>query len=102
MEEIGIQPGQYILIHPFAAQFTKEWDWSRFVELARRLREKYQVPVVAAAGPSESEKLQHLVSAGENTIIGLFNPPLEELIVWIDQCGLFVGNDSGPTHIAAA
>ncbi|HEY3127992.1 MAG TPA: glycosyltransferase family 9 protein [Acidobacteriota bacterium] len=102
MGEIGIRPGQYILMQPFAVQFTKEWDGARFVELARRLREKYQVPVIAAAGPSESEKLRRLVSAGENTIIGLFNPPLEELIVWIDQCGLFVGNDSGPTHIAAA
>ncbi|MBI2821528.1 MAG: hypothetical protein HYX74_04835 [Acidobacteria bacterium] len=28
--------------------------------------------------------------------------PLEELIVWIDRCGLYIGADSGPTHLAAA
>ncbi len=102
MQGLRIQPGRYILIHPFATQFTKEWDLSRFVELSRRLCERYQVPVVVTAGSSESEKLQRLVSAAGKKTISLPNPSLEELIVWIDRCGLFIGNDSGPTHIAAA
>lgn len=102
MEALAIHPGQFILMHPFATLFTKEWELSRFAELSRRLCEIYRVPVVAAAGASERERLRRLASMAYGVIITLPPLSLEELTAWIDRCGLYIGNDSGPTHLAAA
>jgi heptosyltransferase-3 len=102
MKGLNLLSGRFILISPFATLFTKEWELSRFAELSRRLRGVYGLPIVAIAGPSERERLQALVSLASEAIIGLELLPLEDLIAWIDQCGLYIGNDSGPTHLAAA
>ena len=102
IHQAGLAPGKFLLMHPFATLFTKEWELARYSELARRLRDKYGIPVVVTAGPSETEKLQRLKQMAGNSIVGLENLELQELICWISQCDLFVGNDSGPTHMAAA
>ncbi|HEV8132471.1 MAG TPA: glycosyltransferase family 9 protein [Acidobacteriota bacterium] len=102
MKELKVHPGRYVLMHPFATSFTKEWSLFHFAELARRLQGIYQVPILATAGRAELEKLERLVSVSGGLILGLPSLSLEELTVWIDQCGLFIGNDSGPTHLAAA
>lgn len=99
---LDVRSGQFILLHPFATLFTKEWDLKRFAELARRLRESYGLPILATAGPAERDRLNQLLSLSSGAVTGLPAMLLEDLTVWIDRCGLYVGNDSGPTHLAAA
>jgi ADP-heptose:LPS heptosyltransferase len=97
----GLRPGRFVVMHPFSDWATKEWEPARFADLARRLLDAYGMPVVVAAAPRETGKLERLSRLAPE-IVALPRVPLDELMAWIRRCGLFVGNDSGPAHVAAA
>ena len=79
-------PGDYVVIQPFSGSARKNWPLERFRELARELAG----PVRWCAGPEE--ELDGAVRIDD----------LYELACWIAGARLYVGNDSGITHLAAA
>jgi len=81
--------GPYAVIHPLAA--TPEKTWPGFVDLARRLNAE----PVFIGGPGED--LSAFVQW--RTVSGASIPEIAQLIRDTDY---FIGNDSGPAHIAAA
>ena len=90
----------YAVIHPAALLETKRWEARRFAELARSLQE-LGLTIVLTCGPGEesvvNEVLRHVQSAQVRTALGV--PELAELL---RGARLYVGNDSGPMHLAAA
>jgi heptosyltransferase-3 len=80
--------GDFAVIHPFSGSPKKCWPLERFQELARRLAER--MPVRWCAGPED--ELPRAVRF-EN---------LYELACWLASARIYIGNDSGPSHLAAA
>ena len=82
--------GAYAVVHPFAATPQKTWPAERFLAVAETLRDP-----VFLAGPNDdaSKFAKYRV---------IRNAPLTEVKNIIAGAQLFVGNDSGPAHIAAA
>ncbi len=78
--------GDYVVIHPFSGSPKKNWPLDCYRELARRL----PYPVRWCAGPEEP--LEGAVRFDD----------LYELACWIAGARLYIGNDSGITHLAAA
>jgi heptosyltransferase-3 len=78
--------GGFAVIHPFSGSARKNWPLERYRELARRLA----VPVEWCAGPSEP--LEGAVRFED----------LYGLACWLGKARLYIGNDSGITHLAAA
>ncbi len=96
-KRVGSTPNanlQPILIHPGAAGPRKAWPLVRFVELAKRLRTKGFYPLFLV-GPGESTRGLE----DQPLISGLSLP---DLAAFSKTCQLFLGNDSGPAHVAAA
>jgi len=85
----------YAVIHPVAATPEKTWPAGRFQQVAEHLRDHHKLDPVFIAGKD------HDLSAfrGWETVAGA---PLDEVKSLISGASLFVGNDSGPAHIAAA
>ena len=86
----------YAVLHLGASSFTKQWPPDRFVELAGWLeRSQGLTPVILTGGqsgwPEEAARFQVQDSL-----------PLPDLLSLIQGAELFVGNDSGPAHVAAA
>ena len=79
-------PGDFAVIHPFSGSARKNWPLDRFREVASRL----SMPVRWCAGPEET--LEDAVRF-EN---------LYDLACWLAGARLYIGNDSGITHLAAA
>jgi heptosyltransferase III len=79
-------PGDFAVIHPFSGSARKNWALERYHELARRL----EMPVRWCAGPEEP--LEDAVRIDN----------LHELACWLATARLYIGNDSGITHLAAA
>ncbi len=88
------RPSPYAILHPFASTLGKTWPAARFEAVARSLEASGVKPLILA-GPGENPGLVRGVEA----LSGL---PLSEVIALIRGASLFVGNDSGPAHIAAA
>ncbi len=86
------QSKPYVVIHPFAATPEKTWSATRFVEVARKLS---GLDVFFLAGPGDDTS----AFAGFNV---WKNEPLARVKSLISGASLFIGNDSGPAHIAAA
>ena len=84
-----------ILIHAGAAQPVRVWPLENYQNLAARLRrENLQVQI--ACDPDQRE---WWLCAGEREVATPHN--VTELVAQIDRAGAFIGNDSGPGHIAA-
>lgn len=88
----------YALLVPGTLWETKQWPVERFAGLAKMIRERFGL-VVIAAGASDEVELANQVGAGLN-LAG--KTSLKQLIALIARAKLVVANDSGPMHIAAA
>lgn len=91
-----------ICIHPGATWPAKKWIPERFGELANLLVSKLGVQVILLSGPNDGESVNDAVKHLVSDIKILHNLPLRQLAAIIGCCALFVGNDAGPMHIAAA
>ena len=99
----GVRPGtRYALLHPAANFFTKEWPFERYAALARFLERQHGLAPVFTAGPGEGAKLEAVARAYGKPLTRLDPLAVPELVAAVEGAALFVGNDSGPTHIAAA
>jgi heptosyltransferase-3 len=76
----------FAVIHPFASSFKKRWPMEKFREVGRRLK----MPVRWCAGPEE--ELADAVRIDD----------LYELGCWLARARVYIGNDSGISHLAAA
>jgi heptosyltransferase III len=85
--------GRYAVLHPFAAAAEKTWPAEKFRELARYLELIKLQPIFLAAKHDDPTPF-----AGHR----VFRGTLEEAKAVISGCALFIGNDSGPAHLAAA
>lgn len=84
----------YAVLHPFASSPRKRWPLERFAAIARELLDRGLKPVVLS-GPGENPA----VLPGVETVKGL---ALAHAIALIRSAAVFIGNDSGPAHVAAA
>lgn len=92
---------QFALIHPAAALETKRWPVENFARVVEELTSRGLTPV-AIASPSEGPLLDELMSRSAARVTGFSNLSLPEVAALASRASLFVGNDSGIAHIAAA
>jgi lipopolysaccharide heptosyltransferase II len=105
LEEAGLAgEAPLVALHPGASKEPRAWHAERFADLGRRLTGSYGGRVVLLGSPSERDLLQRIASALPAG--GVFVPEpglsIKTAGALMEQCHLFVGNDSGPMHVAAA
>jgi heptosyltransferase-3 len=94
LRALGVDPSfPFVVLQPFASLPYKEWGLGKFLALARRLTEQFDLPVVI-----ESQK-EIPPFDWPRRIWGLSIPQLAALI---ERAALFIGNNSGPMNIAGA
>ncbi len=105
LREHQLQPGRYVVCAPagFANVQLKTWPADRFAAVIRHLRAKHGLPVLLLGHQSESSHLQSIAAGVPGTAVWLGGDrSLPQLIALIAQSGLFLGNDTGAMHLAAA
>jgi heptosyltransferase III len=85
----------YAVLHPFASEQAKTWPAARFLELAAYLRNECGLEPVFVAGPGDN-------TAAFESFRVWRGAPLSEVKSLMAGAHIFIGNDSGPAHIAAA
>ena len=96
-----ISESQFALVHPAAAFATKQWATENFARIAEFLREK-GLAVIAVAAKSEREVLENLQKTVRVPITIFDDLTLPEITALASRAKIFVGNDSGIAHVAAA
>ncbi len=85
-----------LLLHSGAGQPVRVWPLSRYRALAERLRQE-GFDVVVACDPDQQE---WWYQAGEKEL--QVPHSVSQLMAVVDKSVAFIGNDSGPSHLAAA
>ncbi|HEX8285600.1 MAG TPA: glycosyltransferase family 9 protein [Pyrinomonadaceae bacterium] len=101
-EEAGLADGQpFALVHPAAAFETKTWAAENFARVVEHLAAR-GLPSVAVAAPGESKVIEEVRARSTSTLTGFTDLTLPELTALAARASVFVGNDSGVAHVAAA
>ena len=94
-------PSSLALLHPTTAFFTKQWPTENFARAAEYLAEK-GLHTIAVASKKESSVLENLQRESKVPVTILDDLTLPEITALASKAQVFVGNDSGIAHIAAA
>lgn len=93
--------GNIALLHPAAAYETKQWAADKFARVAEFLASN-GMRVVAVAAANERDVLDALRSESRVPVDLFDDLSLPEITALSSASAVFVGNDSGIAHIAAA
>jgi ADP-heptose:LPS heptosyltransferase len=103
LRDSGLARGTpYAVLHPGAAYFTKRWALEGFAATSRWLRERRGIEPYFVLGPGDSEVAEPARRAAQGAAQVFESLTLAELIALFAGARIFVGNDSGPMHVAAA
>ena len=91
-----------ILLHAGAGYPSKRWPGERFQELIQRMLQKLSGQIILIGTEAEKKFLGDVPPAGERIMDLRGKTVLEDLPVLFEASQIFIGNDSGPAHLAAA
>lgn len=95
-----LTPGSYIAINPFSASSLRSWPLRRWKELLAKIAAAFpEYRLVIIGGPKEEAAVLEIAGAVPGAL-ALPNLPLLETAAVIDAAALYLGVDTGPTHLA--
>jgi heptosyltransferase-2 len=92
---VGLGPG--------SSNIYKKWPFERFVEICQWLISEHDASIVVVGEKADSEmgeKLASLFGSAVSSLAGKTTP--RQAAAVLKRCHLYVGNDTGPKHLAAA
>ena len=104
LDRLGIRGDRpIVIIQPGARYWFKAWPYERFAELADRLASDYGCQVLIGGSQEEEALAQRIHEAAKSRPISMAGlATLKQFAAIAKRAALFVGNDSGAMHIAAA
>jgi ADP-heptose:LPS heptosyltransferase len=100
---LEIPPGRaYAIVHPTALYKTKEWSPEGFARLGEYLESEAGLTPIYSCGPGEAAVVDAVEKAAGKRVRRLEGATLAQFAAALAGARLFVGNDSGPAHMAAA
>lgn len=102
-KDLGLgAPRRYALVHPAALYATKQWPADYFARLALALEHEAGLLPVLTCGPGEAWVLDAVERAAGAPLTRLEGASLGQFAAAIEGARIFIGNDSGPAHMARA
>ena len=103
LSDRGIRSGShYAVLQPGARLDGMRWPITKCAELARWLTRNYGIASVVNCGAQDQALAAELREEMRDCAVVSEQLSVRELIALISGARLFVGNDSGPAHIASA
>ena len=104
LDRLGIRGCRpIVIIQPGARYWFKVWPYERFAELADRLASDYGCQVLIGGSREEEALAQRIHEAAKSHPISMAGlATLKQFAAIVKRAALFVGNDSGAMHVAAA
>lgn len=93
---------RFTILNPGGGWPTKLWDAARFSELADTLLVKHGLRSVVTYGPGERELAERVVASTRTGAAHAASPSLKGFYALARRAAVYVGGDTGPTHLAVA
>ncbi len=95
--------GNFAIFHCEARRELRKWNGEKFAIIAKWLKEKYGYEILFAGDKNDVEaidKIRNKISFPTLNIAGVFS--LSAFAAITSKAKIFIGNESGPLHIATA
>ena len=103
LESLGVSNGTFLVgMHPGGSSFDKRWPEKQYAELADRLVQQYNATILFFHGPEEIELTDNIQKSMQSDATVYAPETIRGLGAMLSCCDMFVCNDSGPMHLAAA
>jgi len=101
-QSIGLSPDlPFVAIHPGAKREIKRWPSLYFSELLDLVQHQLGLNVLLLGSAGESSLLSEIATrSGLGVYISAGDVPLDLMPLCLSRASFFVGNDSGPLHMA--
>jgi ADP-heptose:LPS heptosyltransferase/GT2 family glycosyltransferase len=93
-----------VCVHPASGNALRTWPAIHFAELIELIQAEYDVNIAVIGGDGDQDIIQEMFAElpTPSSVLSLSGRiPMEQLPQFLARCALFVGNNSGPQHIAA-
>jgi len=102
-QSAALSPGEpFACLHPGGGRDEKCWPEDRFVALTLQLQRNGLRSLMVGGRPDLARAGRILAGSAPGTLDATGRLPLGVLLAGLSRCSVFVGNDSGPAHLAAA
>ena len=93
-----------VTFHPGASKEPRAWHPDRFAALGRRMAERKGARIILLGSSGERGLLERIAGGIPRGVVFLppADLPIKVAAGVVERCQLFIGNDSGPMHMAAA
>jgi ADP-heptose:LPS heptosyltransferase len=105
MEAIAIARNvgpEFAILNPAGGWVTKLWHAEKYGRLADMLWSEFGLPSVVVTGPKEEELASEVMGASRSHKTILATPSLKGFYELAKLARVYVGGDTGPTHLAIA
>ncbi len=92
----------FAILNPGGGWPTKLWDAERFGKLADELWTHHSLRSVVTYGPGESELAARIIASSRSGAAHPASPSLKGFYALARRAAVYVGGDTGPTHLAVA
>jgi ADP-heptose:LPS heptosyltransferase len=103
LEESGLDPSRHLIIalFPGASWEGRLWPAGRYAELADRIADSYGAKIVICGASSDLQVSSEVQLRMHRQSINLAGKTrLRDLAALFERCALFIGNETGPLHVA--
>jgi ADP-heptose:LPS heptosyltransferase len=98
--DLPLGNGPLVVVHPGSGSGRKNWPLERYERLMGALQQGCDARLVLLIGPAEQARAFGLQLLDRAACRVLVERPLTEVAALLARCDLYVGNDSGPSHLA--
>lgn len=104
LKDNGVSGQDFLMtVHPFAGYHSNRWPNHHFAEVINILQDIYKAKVVIIGTKQDRDACSRIIEMSKVPVINaLDKTSLGNLVVLLKKSSLFIGVNSGPTHLAAA
>jgi heptosyltransferase I len=93
---------RFVILNPAGGWWTKLWEAEKYGALADKLWEQYGLVSVITTAPNEKKLAGRVLAAGKSGKMIFSTPTLKGFYELAKQAAVYIGGDTGPTHLAVA
>jgi heptosyltransferase-1 len=93
---------RFVVLNPAGGWWTKLWEAEKYGALADKLWEECGLGSVITTAPNEKKLAARVLEAGKSGKMIFSTPTLKGFYELAKQAVVYIGGDTGPTHLAVA